>query len=916
MVTGDVRWFRSHPAAQLAVGALAVALAFPSTAAGECALVLLAGSLGVLVATFWPTLRSYVEQPPALATALVLLIITAAGITTFWDVMTTSQPWQLGDWGPQHAVLAHIMPSLPGIHVPVWDHAVATGDPPLELYPALTYLVTGHVALALGLENDLPQAMMLVAVVVHITLALLTALLAMRFAPKPIALVLGMLFMLDGGAISHGGTVGLFKYAILHSALAQVFTLIAALGILSALSRPRLGASVAIWLGTALATATHPSALIAAAVCIVGLLAVALLASDVPARRAFVAIGHVVLGIALSASVWLPGGERLLAYGQHFSNELYSGREVLETLIATAMPITSYAAIIYAGYLGTLVGVFSRRAEVVFISVVALALLIGLSDAPYAALGLFPGMTVARLGAIRLMLVERPFLYAAAAYIVAMIYGRARDAWRDAPARQRIAVAALLGVVVGGLVRVGPSYWHEESDRANTDAHWLPPDPASYDALLEWARVHVREIGPGSYARAMFETDSHEPLHLTATTGLPTLHLGALPDLLLRERISDSSPASLARFNVKWSIAAGKSPELGDPKTETTVGDFHIREIPDWDGKFARVEAGEGSVVVTRLDDNEVDVEVTATAPVLVALGTGYYPRWRATYANGTDEPVYALPAIEAGPTHVVSAWLAPGKTTFTCDGPLPSDGDGRLLSIAAMLLAAAAIIVWSRRRWRTLALLRIVALRRRVKYFSPWIVRLAAPVAIGLLAVRGCRSARAPESAILVGSGLRSDARVEARIGAGAWESCDHSPSRGDFRCAGLATIADGSANLANDAAPSWAFTTPAIVVNRETEGVEVRISMTARLAGRYWAAASADTDISFDGDVDHVQATALIDLDDKDHDVVITAVVPSEPLRITVVADTAIQPDRAFLVRPPPAPPAAISALVSPAR
>ena len=595
MVTGDVRWFRSHPAAQLAVGALAVALAFPSTAAGECALVLLAGSIGVLFATFWPKARTYVEQPPALATALVLLIITAAGLTTFWDAMTTSPAWQLGDWGPQHAVLAHVMPSLPGIHVPVWDHALATGDPPLELYPALTYLVTGHVALALGLENDLPQAMMLVAVVVHIALALLTALLAMRFAPKPVALVVGMLFMVDAGAISHGGTVGLFKYAILHSALAQVFTLIAALGILSALTRPRLGASVAIWLGTALATATHPSALIAAAVCIVGLLAVALLASDVPARRAFVAIGHVVLGVALSASVWLPAGERLLAYGQHFSNELYTGAKLLQTVIAVALPISSYSAVIYAGYLGTLAGVFSRKAEVVFISVVALALVIGLCDAPYAALGLLPGMTVARLGAVRLMLVARPFLYAAAAYLVVVLYGRARDAWRDAPQRQRIAVAALLGIVAAGLVRIGPSYWHDEGDRAYTDTRWLAPNAASYDELATWAKARVREIGPGSYARAMFETDSHEPLHLTATTGLPTLHLGALPDLLLRERITDASPASLSRFNIKWSIAAGRSPELGDPDTETTVGDFHIREIKAWDGKFARVEAGKAA---------------------------------------------------------------------------------------------------------------------------------------------------------------------------------------------------------------------------------------------------------------------------------------------------------------------------------
>ena len=58
------------------------------------------------------------------------------------------------------------------------------------------------------------------------------------------------------------------------------------------------------------------------------LAAVALLSADVPPRRAFAAIGHVLIGLALGATVWMPAAERILAYGQHFPNELYTPERI------------------------------------------------------------------------------------------------------------------------------------------------------------------------------------------------------------------------------------------------------------------------------------------------------------------------------------------------------------------------------------------------------------------------------------------------------------------------------------------------------------------------------------------------------------------------------------------------------------
>ena len=557
MVPRVARWIWDRPAAQLVVGALIAAVGFPDSAAGSIALAILAGVLGVGVAQAWPDMPVWLREPGRIGSALVLVFVALAGLTVFWEALTVSPDWQLGDWGPQHAVLARLMPSLPGLDVPVWNHAVSTGDAPLELYPAITYLVVGHVALLLGLEGDLPLAFMIVATIVHISLAVLTTALAMRVASRKAALVVGLLWLIEGGAISHGGTVGLFRWAILHSAFAHVFSMIAVLGIVGALHRPRISASVAIWLGTAIACASHPAALLMAAACVLALVGVALLASDVPPRRALFALAHVCLGVALGAVVWLPAAERLLAYGQHFSNELYAPADLLRLVMTFAMPISVFSLIIYAGYLGMIAGVFTRRATVVFVSVVSCALLVGISDLPYLGLGLLPGPEAARLGAIRMMLLVRPFLYVAAAFVFSALAAQAFVVWHSAPARQRLVAAALLGLIAGVLVRVLPVYWREESQRAFAETRVFAADRDGRMQLTAWAHVQMQRIGPHSWARALFEQDTHEQLHLTALTGLPTLHMGPLPDLLLRERIEDTSPESLARFNVRWVIGVG-----------------------------------------------------------------------------------------------------------------------------------------------------------------------------------------------------------------------------------------------------------------------------------------------------------------------------------------------------------------------
>ena len=100
---------------QLLVGGAILALLFPSRLAGAIGISIVAGGIGVGIAVLWPRLPEWLRTPSdALATTVVLTIVIMMGVSTFWDTLTVSPDWQMGDWGPQRAVLAHAMPSLPG----------------------------------------------------------------------------------------------------------------------------------------------------------------------------------------------------------------------------------------------------------------------------------------------------------------------------------------------------------------------------------------------------------------------------------------------------------------------------------------------------------------------------------------------------------------------------------------------------------------------------------------------------------------------------------------------------------------------------------------------------------------------------------------------------------------------------------
>jgi hypothetical protein len=352
---------------------------------------------------------------------------------------------------------------------------------------------------------------------------------------------------------------------------------------------------------------------------------------------------------------------------------------------------------------------------------------------------------------------------------------------------------------------------------------------------------------------------------------------------------------------VRWVMRRDEPPSLGEPATEQRFGRYFVRELGTWDGRFARVERGAGDAVVTRLENERIDVELRDTSePALVALGMGYYPRWQATHEKLGLLPVYAHPTVPGGKLSVPAAWLPPGRTTFRPSGALPSDGKGRIIALFAALIAFGSVAVARHAPARRVVLRRLAlglrALRRRRGDIA-----LAAWVALGLVVLgAGLASARSTAAALELGSALRGTATVEARTAGGAFRECAYSAWYGGYRCARGLLVQDSVVDLLEDAPPSPPFSVPAIVVSVTNRDTEVKIRFSARLAGEYWATATANTRLTTpEGShlLDGTQRTLRFEPRAEPRELtLLTSVAAGQSVRIAVARRDHLEPERGY--------------------
>jgi hypothetical protein len=893
---------------------IAVVVAFPRSGAAGLALLVLVAASGAFVA--WVPRRAPSDLSRWAPDIGVLVVVLAGSVFLFGESWSRTG-LRFHDWGPHHANLKNLIDGLNRGRVPRWVQGVSTGDSPYELYPLLPYWLMARVAI-LTHATDLTLVLVRTAIVTHTLAALGGGLLARRVVGVRAGIVVGLVMLFDVGSVWGGGVDGLLKLGVLHAGMANAVYPFVLLSVVDALRRPALLTSVRIWLGVALAVACHPLALTSALATVIALVLVALLARDVPAHRSLACAAHVSLGVALVAWVFLPLNARMLEYAVHFALAGQRSSEAFGTLLTSPAPQATLVPLIFAGNLGIVAGFVSRRAGPTLLAGSAGLLLFFLLDQPYTLLELVPSLEGARFQTTRLASASKASVYVLGCYVLSLVFARAtalRAALPHAAAseRGRLVLGAVTALGVALLVRTGGPYLERLTNTLRSYAHADIPDEEGMQALARWARSERQAATPERYARLLHEDDRRffSVYHVNALSGLPTLWIGSVSCLFLRERIEDASPASLRRFDVRWVMRRDEPPSLGDPATERRFGNYYVRELPAWDGRFARVERGTGEAVVTRLEDERVDVELRGTtAPALVALGTGYYPRWRATHETRGPLPVYAFPTVPDSTLSVPAAWLPPGRTTFRPDGPLPSDGRGRWLSLAALCTALAGVGAWlhPRTRRRVLRQLgvfaRFVAQNRRPVLLTASLLFGAAVLAAGVA------SARQVDLALEVGGGLRGLAQVESRSPAGPWRPCHYSAWYGAYHCRGALLVQDSVSDLLNDALPSPPFAVPAIVVSASDGDADVRVRLPARLAGEYWALSkgAATRLSSTDGlgiTLDATQRSLSLSARAEPRDLTLeTSVAAGHAVEIALVRRDTLDPDRHY-PRAPEQPP-----------
>jgi hypothetical protein len=161
----------------------------------------------------------------------------------------------------------------------------------------------------------------------------------------------------------------------------------------------------------------------------------------------------------------------------------------------------------------------------------------------------------------------------------------------------------------------------------------------------------------------------------------------------------------------------------------------------------------------------------------------------------------------------------------------------------------------------------------------------------------------------------VRPTARVEARRLGGPWQRCDYLRVTATYDCEGLVTAYDATANLLNDAPPSWGFVAPAILATAYVSDVDIRIWMHARLAGTYDAAVN-DGVVTLTAGSDAprmIERETVGFLDRGEQLIELQAHVPPAVWSFSLVRDDALVPERPFLAWPPDQPAPEVQAIAA---
>ncbi|MBX7197567.1 MAG: hypothetical protein K1X94_36310, partial [Sandaracinaceae bacterium] len=592
----------------------------------------------------------------------------------------------------------------------LWLTRAAPGDPTLDLYPTLAHRAVALVARLVGAEHDTARLLVSIVSAAYVAVAVGIARTAIRVGARwPAALAVGALALLDVGTDFTWGTQPVFRYAFLPSTL-SVATLLHTLPTLFDLGRrPSRGRMALATLGVAITAALHPLALVIARA-LAAVLGLGVALSRPAARRPLVGpLAAVSLGLGASAWLWLPAALRVMQHAVHYGTPQIPADLALLRLSLGALPDGGWMILVALAWLVT-IGVITRRGhrEARVLGWLSLVLVASYVETPFLELGLAPSSTSVRWQAFRIGAAIKPFSYVLGALAIGA--GAELHALTVArPARAR-ALRALAAIALLALAAHGHRSWSAglaDLSRERHEDFVGPPSmsPATLAALRYRIARDQRER-PGGRLLMICGLECVWELYAFARVGRggePGVELAlsqpAPAGWLLRDQFRTTTDENLRRFGIRWAVAPDRALLPGrDEGRDEAFGRVWLRPVTTWDGAYAHVTRGAGTVEARVIPGEGFELQLRdTTEPALVELGTPWYPRLRASRDDGTDVPVYAMPVgapeiDDPNPTfeHAVALWLAPGTTRVRADGALAAARAGLPLSLLALLLGAA----------------------------------------------------------------------------------------------------------------------------------------------------------------------------------------------------------------------------------
>ena len=436
---------RRLDAAALAPPLLLVAIAsMVSAPRFEVALVGCAMAMSVLFAPRFEVLDASRGRLQRIACVYLPIVLLGAFITA--PTWMSATPFVGIDGTVNEAIIGEIVDQSAHGRPLTWATRIATGEPTLDLYPTLVHRAIAWCARASHTEDQLTRWLGALLSLAYVAAALGMARISYRISRNGVAaMAVGAMALLDTGSDFTWGTRPIFVYGFLPSTVTIALTMHVLPSLFDLARRQRTSTFLISTLGVAAAVGLHPLGLVIHFLLLGTLFITWLGGAPRMQKQAALPLAAMVLGLLLTAFVWMPAASRLLAYGVHYGTPEVRLFHALNNMWLGVLPDGAFVPLIVLAWFGGLTFFLPKgRVEGRWIAAIAFLLILAYVDIAFLDFGIAPSSTSVRWQSFRIGTFVKPLLYIIGGGVIGDA-GRLVQVWSDVPPLRRgIRIAAFM----------------------------------------------------------------------------------------------------------------------------------------------------------------------------------------------------------------------------------------------------------------------------------------------------------------------------------------------------------------------------------------------------------------------------------------------------------------------------------------